>query len=92
MFRGAYGGRGSSKTRSFARMMVRVMMWVTEGCEGIIRCGREFMNSLADSSLAEVKAAISSEPWLRDFFDVGEPIFEPKVGGFPTFSPACGTT
>jgi phage terminase large subunit len=30
------------------------------------------MNSLADSSFAEVAAAIASEPWLADFFDVGE--------------------
>jgi hypothetical protein len=36
---------------------VRAMMWATEGCEGIVLCGREFMNSLADSSFAEVKAA-----------------------------------
>ncbi|WP_029082891.1 PBSX family phage terminase large subunit [Bradyrhizobium sp. th.b2] len=73
MYRGAFGGRGSAKTRSFAKMAaVRAMMWATEGREGIILCGREFMNSLADSSLAEVKFAISSEPWLADFFDVGE--------------------
>jgi len=32
------------------------------GREGLIVCGREFMNSLADSSFAEVKAAIASEP------------------------------
>ena len=37
---------------------VRALMWATEGREGIILCGREFMNSLADSSFAEVKAAI----------------------------------
>lgn len=39
---------------------------------GVIVCGREFMNSLDDSSLAEVKAAILSEPWLADAYDVGE--------------------
>jgi phage terminase large subunit len=34
MFRGAYGGRGSAKTRSFAKMAaVRAMMWATEGRE-----------------------------------------------------------
>ena len=48
MFRGAYGGRGSGNTRSFAKMAaVRAMMWATESREGIILCGREFMNSLA---------------------------------------------
>ena len=30
------------------------------------------MNSLADSSLEEVKAAIRSEPWLEPHFDIGE--------------------
>jgi hypothetical protein len=35
MFRGAYGGRGSAKTRSFAKMAsVLAMMWATEGREG----------------------------------------------------------
>ncbi|MEK1929499.1 MAG: phage terminase large subunit, partial [Pararhizobium sp.] len=33
---------------------------------------REFMNSLDESSLAEVKAAIASEPWLSARYDVGE--------------------
>jgi len=79
MFRGAYGGRGSAKTRSFAKMAaVRAMMWATEGREGIVLCGREFMNSLADSSFAEVKAAISSESWLAAFFDVGETYIRTK--------------
>lgn len=91
MYRGAYGGRGSAKTRSFAKMTaVRALMWASEGREGIILCGREFMNSLADSSLAEVKAAISSEPWLAAFFDVGETYVRTKCGRIPTFSPASG--
>jgi phage terminase large subunit len=30
------------------------------------------LNSLADSSFAEVKAAIASESWLTAFFHVGE--------------------
>ena len=30
------------------------------------------MNLLADSSFADVKATIASEPWLAAFFDVGE--------------------
>lgn len=72
-YRGAYGGRGSAKTRTFAKMaavMGRVLAEAKE--EGIILCGREFMNSLDESSMAEVKAAISSEPWLAEFYDVGE--------------------
>ncbi|MGY3535405.1 PBSX family phage terminase large subunit [Bradyrhizobium sp. USDA 4452] len=79
MYRGAYGGRGSAKTRSFAKMTaVRAMMWAQEGREGIILCGREFMNSLADSSFAEVKAAIASEPFLKAFFDVGDTYIRTK--------------
>ena len=35
--RGAYGGRGSGKTRSFAKMTaVRAYMWAMSGREGII--------------------------------------------------------
>lgn len=71
--RGAFGGRGSGKTRSFAKMSaVRTYMWAEAGRDGIILCGRQFMNSLDDSSLAEIKAAIKSEPWLDAYFDVGE--------------------
>jgi len=72
-YRGAYGGRGSAKTRSFAKMTaVRGYQWSKAGDEGLIVCGREFMNSLDESSFAEVKAAILSEPWLADHYDVGE--------------------
>lgn len=42
------------------------------GKSGVIVCGREFMNSLDESSMAEVKAAIASEPWLAANYDVGE--------------------
>lgn len=73
MYRGAYGGRGSAKTRSFAKMAAVWGIRFAEANEpGVIVCGREFMNSLDDSSMAEVKAAIASEPWLADRYDVGE--------------------
>jgi phage terminase large subunit len=42
------------------------------GEDGVIVCGREFMNSLDESSFAEVKAAIASEPWLAAHYDVGD--------------------
>ena len=71
--RGAHGGRGSAKTRTFAKMTaVRAYAWAKAGDEGIILCGRQFMNSLADSSLEEVKAAIEDEPWLKPHFEIGE--------------------
>lgn len=73
MYRGAYGGRGSGKTRSFAKMAaIRAYMWAQEGRSGVVVCAREYMNSLADSSMAEVKAAIESEPWLAAHYDIGE--------------------
>lgn len=71
--RGAFGGRGSGKTRSFAKMTaVRAYMWAASGRNGQILCGRQFMNSLADSSLEEVKQAILETDWLRPHFDIGE--------------------
>ncbi|MBP2301564.1 PBSX family phage terminase large subunit [Azospirillum picis] len=79
--RGAYGGRGSAKTRSFAKMSaVRAYMWSMAGREGIILCARQFMNSLDDSSLEEIKAAIQSEPWLNDHFEIGEKYVRTKCG------------
>lgn len=73
MYRGAFGGRGSAKTRSFAKMAaVHGYKCAEENKRGLIVCGREFMNSLDESSLAEVKAAIASEPWLSDVYDVGD--------------------
>lgn len=72
-YRGAYGGRGSAKTRTFAKMAaLRGMLLAQAGESGIILCGREFMNSLDESSMAEVKAAVASEPALAAAYDVGE--------------------
>jgi phage terminase large subunit len=53
-------------------------MWSMAGEEGIILCGREFMNSLEDSSLEEVKAAIRSEPWLAEHYEIGEKFVRTK--------------
>lgn len=79
MYRGAYGGRGSAKSRSFAKMAaVRGIMFAQANQRGVIVCGREFMNSLEDSSMAEVKAAIYSEPWLASMYDVGEKYIRTK--------------
>jgi len=81
MYRGAYGGRGSAKTRTFAKMAaVRGFMFAEAGLDGVIVCGREFMNSLDDSSLAEVKAAILEEPWLAEKYEVGEKYVRTKDG------------
>ena len=80
-YRGSYGGRGSGKTRSFAKMAaINGYRWAKAGKEGIILCAREYMNSLDESSLAEVKAAIASEPWLAAEYEVGEKFVRTKCG------------
>lgn len=72
-FRGAYGGRGSAKTRTFALMTaVRGYMAAQQGQSGVILCAREHLNSLDESSLEEVKQAIRSVPWLNDYYEIGE--------------------
>lgn len=80
-FRGAYGGRGSGKTRGFA-LAAAVMgeKHASAGRSGVILCGREFMNSLDDSSMAEVKQAIAGAPWLTAAYDVGERYIRTKDG------------
>lgn len=72
-YRGAWGGRGSGKSRTFAKMTAaRGLILASHGEEGLILCGREYMNSLEESSMAEVKAAIRSEPWLDAHYEIGE--------------------
>jgi phage terminase large subunit len=73
MYRLAYGGRGSAKSRTFAKMAaVNGLIYAEANEPGVIVCGREYQNSLADSSFAEVKLAILSEPWLVDRYDLGD--------------------
>ena len=80
-YRGAYGGRGSGKTRTFATMTaVRAHMFAQAGRDGIILCGREFQNTLEESSLTEIKAAINSLPWLAPHFEIGEKYIKTKCG------------
>lgn len=79
--RGAYGGRGSGKTRSFAKMAaVRGYAFGMAGESGIILCARQFMNSLEDSSLEEMKRAIEEEPFLAAYYDVGEKYIKSRDG------------
>ena len=80
-YRIAYGGRGSAKTRTFALMTaVRGYKFGRAGIAGQILCGREFMNSLDDSSLEEVKAAIQSVPWLLAYYELGDRYIKSKDG------------
>jgi len=79
--RGARGGRGSAKTRSFAKMLaVRGYMFGMAGVSGQLLCARQFMNSLDDSSLEECKRAIEDEPWLAEWYEVGEKYIRSRCG------------
>lgn len=80
-YRGAYGGRGSGKTRSFALMTaVAGYRFGKRGLTGQILCAREFMNSLDESSLEEIKTAIRSVPWLNEYYEIGEKYIRSKDG------------
>ena len=75
-YRGAHGGRGSGKSFSFAKMTaVRGYMEPMR-----ILCCRELQRSIKDSVHAEVKRAIESEPWLADFYEIGESFIRGKNG------------
>ena len=86
-YRGAYGGRGSGKTRSFALMTaVRGYVWgKQEGRVGQIVCGRQYQNSLAESSFEEIKTAIKSVKYLDDYYDCGDRYIK-SIDGNITYS------
>ena len=86
--RGSFGGRGSGKTRSFALMTaVFGYRYGMQGKKGHILCAREFMNSLSESSLEEIKTAIVSVPWLAEYYEIGEKYIRSKDGNIHyTFS------
>lgn len=72
-YKGAFGGRGSGKTRTFALMTaVEGYMAAESGGTGMILCAREFMNSLSESSFEEIKQAIQSVSWLNDYYECGD--------------------
>lgn len=72
-YRGAYGGRGSGKTQNFALMTaIRGYIFGMSGVSGGILCGREYMNSLEDSSLEEIKQAIRQYPFLQAYYEIGD--------------------
>lgn len=79
--RASHGGRGSAKTRSFAKMTaVYGYRFGNEGISGIILCARQYMNSLADSSLEELKRAIEDELFLAAYYEVGEKYIKSRDG------------
>lgn len=66
-YRCAYGGRGSGKSFTFAKMAAA---W---GASEPLRvlCTREYQVSIKESFHAELRAAIASEQWLQWFYHVG---------------------
>lgn len=80
-YRGAYGGRGSAKTRTFAKMVaVFTVVMESQGLRGVVLCGREFMGSLADSSMEELKSVILEDEWLAGQFEIGKEFIRTKSG------------
>jgi phage terminase large subunit len=80
-FRCSYGGRGSGKTRSFAKMIaLRGYIFGMGGVTGQLLCARQFMNSLEDSSLEECKRAIEEEPFLAAYYEIGDKFIRSRDG------------
>jgi len=75
-YRGAYGGRGSGKSFTFA-LMAAVFGYAEKMR---ILCVREFQNSIKESFHAEIKNAILSTPWLEQHYDVGVDYIRGKNG------------
>lgn len=76
MYRGAYGGRGSGKSFTFALMAA---LWGAAEPLRIL-CVREFQASIKESFHAELKNAIESIPWLAAQYDVGIDYLRGKNG------------
>lgn len=80
-YRVAHGGRGSGKTFTFAKMIaIRGAVYAANGERGILLCAREYMNSLSESSMEEIRHAIQSEPWLSSVYQIGEKFIRTKCG------------
>jgi len=75
-FRGAYGGRGSAKSFSFAKMAA---IWGYAEPLRIL-CTRDIQDSIKESFHAELKNAIASEQWLEAAYDVGIDYLRGKNG------------
>ena len=76
-YRGAHGGRGSAKTKSFARATAYAMD--IRNCD-ILVC-REIQVSIKDSSFAEIKEAIEDDEYLNSRFDCGINYIRHKFNG-----------
>lgn len=75
-YRGAFGGRGGAKSRTFA-LMASVFGYASPLR---ILCTREFQVSIRESFHAELRGAIQMYPWLEDHYDVGVDYIRGKNG------------
>ena len=73
-YRGAYGGRGSGKSTTFARKLIeRALVKRTR-----VLCTREFQNSIKDSVIQLLIDSVE-EMGVQQFFDYGESFFRCKL-------------
>jgi phage terminase large subunit len=56
------------------------MAYGLTGVKGQLVCARQFMNSLEDSSLEEVKRAIEEEPDLAAYYEIGDKYVKSRDG------------
>jgi len=85
-YRCAFGGRGGAKSRAFALMTaVWGYKFGKSGRTGQILCLRQYMNSLSESSFAEIKSAIQSVPFLNEYYECGDHFIR-SVDGMITYS------
>lgn len=56
------------------------MRYGLSGITGQLVCGRQFMNSLEDSSLEECKRAIEEEPALTSYYEIGDKYIKSRDG------------
>ena len=61
-------------------LAARGMAYGLTGVKGQLVCARQFMNSLEDSSLEEVKRAIEEEPDLAAYYEVGDKYIKSRDG------------
>lgn len=80
-YRASWGGRGSGKTKAFAKMAcIDGYRLGRAGIRGNILCAREHLVNLEESSMEEVKWAINDEPFLSAYYDVGEKYIRSRDG------------
>lgn len=81
--RGAYGGRGSTKSVGFCQMvLMKAVFYACSGISGSMLCARQFQVSIQKSTLAELKVILETNSSLRKYFDIGEKYLR-TIDGLP---------